>query len=338
MAKSLAVKYRPQTFNDVSSQTSTIKILQRQLELKQYSNVYGFSGPTGVGKTTLARIFANAINGGQGNPIEIDGASNNGVDNIRNIIHDAKERSIDSEYKIYLIDEAHMITAAGWNAFLKTLEEPPAYTIFMFCTTDIQKVPSTIKNRWMNFTLNKVPTEQIRIRLEQICQQEGFINYTEACDYIAKVSDGGVRDAISILEKASNYSKDLSINNVLKSLGSSSYHLFFKLTDSIIDGNEKEVINTIETLYQEGNDLKLFVDSYLDFTLDLNKFCIFNDMKVTKIPLSMEKETKYTAGIANNTAYFNKFTSSILDLKNTVKNDSLIKTTIVVFLLKMCRS
>jgi DNA polymerase-3 subunit gamma/tau len=338
MAKSLAVKYRPQTFNDVSSQTSTITILKKQLELKKYSNVYGFSGPTGVGKTTLARIFANAINGGQGSPIEIDGASNNGVDNIRNIIHDAKERSINTEYKIYIIDEAHMITAAGWNAFLKTIEEPPAYTIFMFCTTDIQKVPPTIKNRWMSFTLTKVPTEQIRVRLEQICQQEGFINYTEACDYIAKVSDGGMRDAIAMLEKSSNYSKDLSINNVLASLGSSSYQSLFKLTDLIIDGNEKEVVNTIETLYQEGNDLKLFVDSYLDFTLDLNKFCIFNDMKVTKIPMSMEKETKYTTGITNNTAYFNKFTSNILDLKNAIKNDPLIKTTITVFLLKMCRS
>jgi DNA polymerase-3 subunit gamma/tau len=337
MAKSLAVKYRPQSFEDVSSQTSTIKILNKQLESKQYSNVYGFSGPTGVGKTTLARIFANAINGGQGNPIEIDGASNNGVDNIRNIVHDARERSIDSEYKVYIIDECHMITTAGWNAFLKTIEEPPTYTIFMFCTTDVQKVPTTIKNRWMNFNLSKVPTEHIKARLESISQKEGFINYTESCEYIAKLSDGGVRDAISMLEKASSYSKDLSINNVLSSLGNFSYSSFFSLTNAIIDGNEKEVVNTIDNIYQDGNDLKLFIDFYLDFTLDLNKFCLFNDMKVTKIPLSMEKETKYSTGITNNSAYFNKLTTNLLDLKNALKTDSSIKTTVTISLLKICR-
>jgi DNA polymerase-3 subunit gamma/tau len=337
MAKSLAVKYRPQSFEDVSSQTSTIKILNKQLESKQYSNVYGFSGPTGVGKTTLARIFANAINGGQGNPIEIDGASNNGVDNIRNIVHDARERSIDSEYKVYIIDECHMITTAGWNAFLKTIEEPPTYTIFMFCTTDVQKVPATIKNRWMNFNLSKVPTEHIKARLESISQKEGFINYIESCEYIAKLSDGGVRDAISMLEKASNYSKDLSINNVLSSLGNFSYSSFFSLTNAIIDGNEKEVVSTIDNIYQDGNDLKLFIDFYLDFTLDLNKFCLFNDMKVTKIPLSMEKETKYSTGITNNSSYFNKLTTSLLDLKNALKTDSSIKTTVTISLLKICR-
>ncbi len=337
MAKSLAVKYRPQTFSDVSSQTSTVKILTKQLELKKYSNVYGFSGPTGVGKTTLARIFANAINNGKGSPIEIDGASNNGVDNIRSIVHDAKERSIDSEYKVYIIDECHMITTAGWNAFLKTIEEPPAYTIFMFCTTDLQKVPSTIRNRWMNFNLTKVPSDYIKSRLEHISKQEGFTNYTEACDYISKLADGGMRDAIAMLEKASNYSTDLSIANVLKSLGNFSYESFFKLTNAIVDGNEKDIVNIVENIHAEGIDLKLFVDSYLDFTLDLNKFCLFNDMKVIKIPVSMEKEVKYSTSITNNVAYYSKLTSNILDLKNLIKTDTSIKTTITVSLLKICR-
>lgn len=124
MNQSLAVKYRPKEFSDVSSQGSIIRILNKQLEQKRYSNVYAFAGPTGVGKTTLARIFASKINGGLGNPIEIDGASNNGVDNIREIIRSAQERSLDSEYKIYIIDECHSITTAAWNAFLKCLEEP----------------------------------------------------------------------------------------------------------------------------------------------------------------------------------------------------------------------
>jgi DNA polymerase-3 subunit gamma/tau len=337
MAKSLAVKYRPQVFEDVSSQSSTITILKKQLELKKYSNVYGFSGPSGVGKTTLARIFANAINNGNGSPIEIDGASNNGVDNIRNIIQESKERSIDSEYKVYIIDECHMITTAGWNAFLKTIEEPPMYTIFMFCTTDPQKIPTTIKNRLMNFNLNKVSTEHIKSRLEHISQQEEFINFEEACDYISKISGGGMRDAISMLEKASNYSKDLSINNVLESLGNFSYDLMFKLTNSIIDGTEKEILNIVDNIYNQGVDLKLFVDLYLDFMLDLTKFCIFNEMRVTKIPLSMEKEIKYSTGITNNVAYFNKFVSQLLELKNLVRTDSTLKSTITISLLKISR-
>jgi DNA polymerase-3 subunit gamma/tau len=278
-----------------------------------------------------------AINGGQGNPIEIDGASNNGVDNIRNIIHDARERSIDSEYKVYIIDECHMITTAGWNAFLKTIEEPPMYTIFMFCTTDPQKIPTTIKNRLMNFNLNKVSTEHIKSRLEYISKQEGFINYEEACDYISKLSDGGVRDAIAMLEKASNYSKDLTIDNVLKSLGNFSYALMFNLTNAIVDGNDKEIINTIETIHGQGIDLKLFVDLYLDFTLDLTKFSIFNDMRVTKIPTSMEKEIKYSTSITDNIVYFNKLVSGILELKNLVKTDSSLKSTITVTLLKLSR-
>jgi DNA polymerase III subunit gamma/tau len=337
MAKSLAVKYRPQSFEDVSSQTSTIKILNKQLESKQYSNVYGFSGPTGVGKTTLARIFANAINGRKGNPIEIDGASNNGVDNIRNIVMDSRERSIDSEYKVYIIDECHMITSAGWNAFLKTLEEPPVFTIFMFCTTDPQKIPQSIKNRLMNFNLTKIPTEQVIQRLDYICKQEGFKNFSESIEYIAKISDGGMRDAIAMLEKSSTYSKDLTIGNVLKSLGNFSHSTLFALTNAIVDGNEKEVINIIESIYGEGNDLKLFVDSYLDFTVDLTKFSLFNDIKVTKIPTSMESEVKYSTSFTNNVAYFNNLNLKILDLKTLIKNDSSIKTTIMISILKLCK-
>lgn len=172
--QSLATKYRPQTFETVSSQSAIITILRKQLELKKYTNCYAFCGPSGCGKTTIARIFGNAINQGKGNIIEIDGASNNGVDNIRAIIEEANSRSIDSEYKIFIIDECHMITTAGWNAFLKTIEEPPKYTIFMFCTTNPEKMPATINNRVMKFNLSKVDTNLIRKRLEYICEQEGL--------------------------------------------------------------------------------------------------------------------------------------------------------------------
>ena len=130
--RSLATIYRPVDFDSVKSQESIIKILKRQLELEQFSNVYLLCGPSGCGKTTVARIFANEVNKGKGIPIEIDAASNNGVDNIRNIIDAADGRSLDSEYKIFIIDECHMLTTQSWNALLKTIEEPPKYTIFYF--------------------------------------------------------------------------------------------------------------------------------------------------------------------------------------------------------------
>ena len=174
MADSLAVKYRPKTFEDVCSQTSIIKILRRQIEKQEFKNALLFAGASGCGKTTCARIFANEINKGVGSPIEIDGASNNGVENVKTIIRAAQERSIDSKYKIYIIDECHALTSQAWQAFLKCIEEPPTYTIFIFCTTDPQKIPETIKNRVQRFTFNRIPTNIIKDRLAYICRQEGF--------------------------------------------------------------------------------------------------------------------------------------------------------------------
>lgn len=345
MSESLAVRFRPATFDDVVSQTSVIKLLKRQLELKIFKNAYLFCGPSGDGKTTLARIFANEINGGHGTPIEIDGASNNGVDNVRAIIEDSKERALDAEYKIYIIDEAHMITLAGWNAFLKCIEEPSAYTIFIFCTTDPQKIPATIQNRVVRLNLTRIKTEDIKNRLLYISKQEGYANYEDACDYIARISQGGMRTAIAHLEKCAGYSNDLSLNNVLACLGNFSYETFFDLTNGFIDGAQDVAISIVENCFNNGFDLRQFVEQYLDFILDVNKYCLFRNIELTKIPQTFEKAkhdkdfrcVQYIVDVENSTQYYNKLVSKLLELKNTLKYDMNQKSTIEIEFINICR-
>lgn len=333
---SLAVKYRPNKFEDVCEQSSIIKILRRQLELGQFKNCYLFTGPSGTGKTTLARIFAREINGGVGEPIEIDAASNNGVDNIRTIIEESRQRSLDSIYKVYIIDEVHMLTIQSWNAFLKCLEEPPRYTIYLFCTTDPQKIPSTILNRVMRFNLNRVSATSIRNRLREICSNEGYVNYEESCDYISKLSCGGVRDAISLLEKCADYSNDLNIENVMDAIGNVSGEIYFDLTNAIINKEQDKVIRIIEYCFNQGIDLKLFAIQYMDFLLDITKYSIFKDLALTKIPSYLCDDVKYTTGLVS-TEKLNKMCDSVMELSNTLKQDSLPKTTTIIWLLNISR-
>ena len=343
MINNLAVKYRPANFGDVVSQQSIIKILEKQLELKEYSNVYLFAGPSGCGKTTLARIFANKINNSSGTPIEIDAASNNGVDNIREIIKSAKERSLDSEYKIYIMDECHMLTIQSWNALLKIIEEPPKYTIFMFATTDPQKIPNTIQNRVMRFNLSRISSLDIKNRLIHICKKEGFINYVDACDYISRISKNQMRDAISILEKCVNYCDnslkkcvDLNLNNVEECLGIYSYDIFIDLVDSILDYNTNKVIKILNYIYNQGNDMILFIDQFLSFTLDVCKYCICKDIAVTKFPITIEDKIKSIINFDNPNKYYVYIIDSILNLKNMLKTDMNPKDTIEVNFIKLC--
>lgn len=326
---SLAVKYRPKSFDEVLSQNYVKAILSKQLEKREFSNAYLFCGPSGDGKTTLARIFSKGINKGLGEPIEVDGASNNGVDNVRSLIEESKSRSLDSEYKTIIVDECHQLTIQAWSAFLKCLEEPPKYTVFLFCTTDPQKIPNTILNRLMRFNLTKVGYLDIANRLRFIAKSEGLSDYDESCEYIAKLANGGVRDAISMLEKCAEYSKSLSMDNVLKVVGDFSYDMMFDLTNAIIDGDRKSIVSVMDACDGSGMDVKLFVDRYMDFVLDLDKFCLFGDISKTKLPSTLldpkfegdTRSVRYTTGIENAAKVFSSIVVKVNELRYRLRYD-----------------
>ena len=336
MAQSLAVKYRPQTLEEICSQKSIIKILNKQIESGLIKNCYLFCGPSGTGKTTTARAFAKLINKGQGEPIEIDAASNSGVDNVREIIRQAQERSIEGKYKIFIIDECHSLSNQAWQAFLKCIEEPPTYTIFMFCTTDPQKIPATITNRVQRFNLTKIETPVIVDRLKYICRCENVGYDEDALEYIARVSDGGLRDSIANTEKCIDYGY-LSIDNVLECLGSYSYSMFFTLVNAIIDGREDITLEVIDDVYNQGSDLKIFVEQFLNFCLDVSKYAIFHNYNLTRLPSTLEDDLKNATNIENVKSYYMYLVDKLLELKMMLKNDTNIKDTIEVCFLRMCR-
>lgn len=170
--QTLAVKYRPKEWSDVVEQDSTKAILQQQLESNSIKNAYLFVGGAGTGKTTCARIFADEINNHEGTPIELDAASNSGVDDVRNIIQQAKLKSLDSEYKVFIIDECHSLSNTAWQAFLKLIEEPPAKSIFIFCTTNPEKIPKTILSRVQRYDFKRISQKGIIDRLKQILDKE----------------------------------------------------------------------------------------------------------------------------------------------------------------------
>lgn len=283
--KSLAVKYRPTTFNEVVEQGAIKTILQQQLESEEVKNAYLFCGGAGTGKTTCARIFANAINNYKGNPIEMDAASNSGVEDVRAIIQQAKTKSLDSEYKIFIIDECHSISNTGWQAFLKLIEEPPAKSIFIFCTTDPQKIPKTILSRVQRYDFQRISHTAVTSRLEYICQCEDIeVCEAEALDYIAKLADGGMRDAITLMDKCISYNRDLTIKNVVDALGITDYDTMFFLTDSIITNEVDCVIKIIEDVHRSGKDLKQFIKTYTNFVLDLCKYGCLKTFEFIEIP------------------------------------------------------
>lgn len=335
--KSLPVLYRPTTLDEVVGQDSVIKILKKQIETNSIKNCYLFSGSSGSGKTSTARAFARAINNGVGEPIEIDAASNSGVDNVRNIIRDAQEKSIEGKYKIFIIDEVQSITSTAWQAFLKCIEEPPTLTIFIFCTTDPQKIPETILNRVQRFNFNRIPTNLIKERLAYVCKTEGFTNYEESIEYISRLANGCMREALTLLDKVADNSTNFNIEDTLNILNVTDYRIYFNLINDMLDGNAVDIITILDALYDTGTDLKVFVDQFLKFVIDIAKYILFNTTRVTNIPGTFESNIKNIINFENPITYYNYVMDKLLELKNMLKVDVDVKSTVEVVCLQISR-
>jgi DNA polymerase-3 subunit gamma/tau len=273
----LATKYRPKKFNDIVCQDNVKIVLQNQIDMNEFKQAYLFCGSAGTGKTTSARIFANEINKGEGRIVEIDGASNNGVDNIRNLIDNCKMKSLDGTYKVFIIDEVHMLSIGAFNALLKILEEPPKGTIFILCTTDPQKIPATILSRVQRFDFKRIPTQRIMNRLIYIIEKENQtrteqIEYTdEALQYIAQLAEGGMRDAITKLDTVLGFTQNITSEAVIKCLGLTSTQFILEILDNIIAKEPKNILGAIDTIFLEGKDLKLFIKDSIKVLIDVIK-------------------------------------------------------------------
>ena len=312
--ESLAVKYRPDNWDSVVEQGSTKAILQQQLSSEEFQHAYLFVGGAGTGKTTCARIFANEINKGEGTPIELDAASNNGVDDVRNIIQQAKTKSLDSEYKIFIIDECHSLSNTAWQAFLKLIEEPPAKSIFIFCTTNPEKIPKTILSRVQRYDFKRISTQGIINRLNDIiCMEKlSFEVADEAITYIAKLADGGMRDAITMMDKCISLNPlYMGVDDIVTALGVADYSVMRALTLNYCIEAPDHIIEIIEQVHADGKDLKQFIRQYINFVLDVKKYLILDSYDFIGIPQT-EENIQFLKSMRNND--YSDIISDLLDL------------------------
>ena len=282
----LSRRWRPKVFEEIVGQEHVTTCLMNAIEANRVGHAYLFSGSRGVGKTTAARIFARAINcenGPKRNPcnqcntcremlvgssldfLEIDGASNRGIDEVREIREKIKYATAGSRYRIYVIDEVHMLTTQAFNALLKTLEEPPSHVIFIMATTAPSEIPATILSRCQRFDFRRIFPEKIVERLKMVSKEERFSVEDEALAVIAKKAEGSMRDAESMLDQLVTGTEGTLTAEVVRNfLGIPKEDVFFEITQSILDGKPASTLKVLEELYKEGHDLEEFASSLID--------------------------------------------------------------------------
>lgn len=344
-------KYRPKNLSEMVGQESVIEVISNALKNNKLSHAYLFTGPRGTGKTSLAKIIAKMVNctdlkdgipcgkcyncknfDNNSDVIEIDAASNNGIEEIREIREKVTLVPIFSKYKVYIIDEVHMLTTQAFNALLKTLEEPPAHVIFIFATTEFYKIPSTILSRCQKFQFHKIDDDLIVGRLKYISENENIKIEESALYEIARLSDGGMRDSINYLDQLASLNKEIiTINDVFDINCSVSYEMICELLDYILDGNYLKVIEFLEFIDKNGKNINKFIEELLIFIKDI--LIYKNANKLTKIKSKNEKIVLISTKISEDFIY--KFIDEINNLLIKTKTSDYPSILLTVALLKM---
>lgn len=284
MFQALYRKYRPQTFNDIVGQNHIVSVLKNAIDKDQISHAYLFYGSRGTGKTSIAKIFANEVNNNEVyqkenvDIIEIDAASNNGVDEVRDIKEAIKFLPTEGKYKVYIIDEVHMLTTAAFNALLKTLEEPPAHVIFILATTEIHKIPATILSRCQRFEFKNLSQEQLIDRLKYIAKEESLVIEEAAVEKIATLAKGGLRDAISILDQVSNYSEEITLNHILEVTSSISEDDILEFYRDLLKRDVAKSLLKYNEFVAQAKDTKLLLNDLINVTRDI---IVYKNLKNT---------------------------------------------------------
>ncbi len=285
-------KWRPRVFGDVKGQDHIVTTLQNQIRSERIGHAYLFCGTRGTGKTSVAKIFAKAVNcehpedgspcgecpscqqiqaGTSLNVVEIDAASNNGVENIREIRDQVQYPPTEGKYRVYIIDEVHMLSTGAFNALLKTLEEPPSYVIFILASTEVHKIPITVLSRCQRYDFRRITVDTIADRLKELTDAEGMAVEDRALRYVAKAGDGSMRDALSLLDQcaAFHYGETLTYENVLDVLGAVDNRVFRELFGALRNGQTKECILRLEEMVIQGRELSQFVADFIWFLRNL---------------------------------------------------------------------
>jgi len=358
--KVLALKYRPQVFSDLIGQDVIAETIYNSIKQNKVPNAYLFTGIRGVGKTTTARIVAKALNCENGidnlcknelcencssisqsnhiDVLEMDAASKTGVDDVRDLIEFSRYGPTTAKYKIFIIDEVHMLSKQAFNALLKTLEEPPEYLKFIFATTEIKKIPITVVSRCQRFDLSRVKANELFEFIKKIKEKENGNATDEALKLIVKISEGSVRDALSLLDRAllsSNKGTELNLTAVQKIFGYFDKSKLITLFKIIFQGNEKEVLKIYRSIYDQGVEPKVFINDFLEI---LYYFKNIDHLKIDGTSFSLNDEEfteikEIASNIKSETVIlFWQFTIKTLEELNIVSNQNL---SIEMFLIRL---
>ncbi len=353
-------KFRPAEFDDVKGQGHIVETLTNQITADRVGHAYLFCGTRGTGKTTIAKIFAKAVNcenpvdgspcgkcksclsiasGSSMNVIEIDAASNNGVDNIREIVDEVSYSPAEGKYKVYIIDEVHMLSIGAFNALLKTLEEPPGYVIFILATTEVHKIPITILSRCQRYDFKRIDIDTITNRLTELMEKEQIAVEPKALRYIAKTADGSLRDALSLLDQciAFHFGKELTYDMVLDVLGAVDNEVFSRLLRHMLDEDVLGCITLLEEIVMQGRELTQFVSDYTWYLRNLLLVKNCDDVEdVLDVSSDHLKLLKEEADMADQTTIM-RFIRIFSELSGQIRYASAKRVMIEMTMIKACR-